>query len=171
VIDDVWYDEKTVGLNNEEYFEGGVVAPESGGSGVQEIFVNSRWQFKVSGLYQLPYGINFSGVFSAREGYIKPTNVLVQMPGIGSEELYGNPDGGGKFGDQRLPAFWVLNFRLEKVFQITDSSTVTLSADAFNITNSSHALKKELRITADDFDQDLRILNPRVFRFGVRFNF
>jgi len=171
VIDDIKAADVAVGLNNQEYFEGGMVAPESGGSGVRNIYVNSRWQLKLSGLYQLPLGINFSGVFSAREGYVKPTNVLVYMPGIGYGELYGNPEGGGKFGDQRLPAFWVLNFRMEKVFPVSDRSSVTLSADAFNITNSAHSLKKELRITTDDFDQDLRILNPRVFRLGVRFAF
>lgn len=171
IIDDVEGDDVIVGLNNQDYYEGGAVAPESSGSGVRGIFVNSRWQFKLSGMYQLPLGVNFSGVFSAREGYVKPTHVLIQMPGIGSEEFFGNPDGGGKFGDQRLPAFWVLNLRLEKVFSVSDTSSVTVSADAFNITNSAHSLKKETRITADDFDQDLRILNPRVFRFGVRFNF
>jgi hypothetical protein len=171
IIDDIKSSDMNVGLNNQEYFQGGMVAPESGGSGVRDIYVNSRWQLKLSGMYQLPLGINFSGVFSAREGYVMPTNVLVNMPGIGYGELYGNPDGGGKFGDQRLPTFWVLNFRLEKVFTVSESSSVTLSADAFNVTNSAHALKKELRISADDFGQDLRILNPRIFRIGVRFNF
>jgi hypothetical protein len=171
IIDDIKSIDMKVGLNNQEYFDGGMVAPESGGSGVRDIYVNSRWQLKLSGLYQFPLGINFSGVFSAREGYVMPTNVLVSMPGIGYGALYGNPDGGGKFGDQRLPTFWVVNFRLEKVFNVSETSSVTLSADAFNITNSAHALKKELRISADDFGQDLRILNPRVFRIGVRFNF
>ena len=171
VIDDIKSLAFAVGLNNQEYFQGGMVAPESGGSGVRNIYVNSRWQLKLSGLYQFPLGINFSGVFSAREGYVMPTNVRVYMPGIGYGELYGNPDGGGKFGDQRLPVFWMMNFRLEKVFQVSETSSVTLSGDAFNVTNSSHALKRELRITADDFGQDLRILNPRVFRIGVRFNF
>jgi hypothetical protein len=171
VIDDIKSLAFAVGLNNQEYFQGGMVAPESGGSGVRNIYVNSRWQLKLSGLYQFPLGINFSGVFSAREGYVMPTNVRVYMPGIGYGELYGNPDGGGKFGDQRLPVFWMMNFRLEKVFQVSETSSVTLSGDAFNVTNSAHALKKELRITADDFGQDLRILNPRVFRIGVRFNF
>jgi hypothetical protein len=171
VIDDIKSLAFAVGLNNQEYFQGGMVAPESGGSGVRNIYVNSRWQLKLSGLYQFPLGINFSGVFSAREGYVMPTNVRVYMPGIGYGELYGNPDGGGKFGDQRLPVFWMMNFRLEKVFQVSETSSVTLSGDAFNVTNSAHPLKKELRITADDFGQDLRILNPRVFRIGVRFNF
>jgi len=170
-IDDVESTSIDVGLNNQEYYEGGVVAPESSGSGIRGIFVNSRWIFKLSGLYQLPWGINLSGVFVARDGYVKPTYVLVNMPGIGTEELYGSADGKTKFGDDRLPAFWVLNFRLEKVFKISESVNVTLAADAFNITNAAHSLSKERQITSPDFNQDLRILNPRVFRFGVRFDF
>jgi len=93
------------------------------------------------------------------------------MQELGINELYGSPEGGGKFGDERLPAFWVLNFRLEKVFEISEGTRVVLAADAFNITNSAHSLKKETSIVSPDFDQDLRILNPRVFRFGIRFNF
>ncbi len=172
VIDNIQGDDMYWGLNNADYFDGGVVAPESAGSGVRDIYVNSRWQFKLSGLYQLPLGINFSGVFVAREGYISPNNVLVLAPNLGWIELYGDPeDSEAKFGDSRLPAFWVLNFRLEKTFQISESSRVILSADAFNITNSAHALKQEIRITSPNFGQDLRILNPRVFRFGIQFMF
>ncbi|NIM91104.1 MAG: hypothetical protein GTO17_09170 [Candidatus Aminicenantes bacterium] len=172
LITDIFYNTTLYGgPNNEEYFDGGVVAPESGGSGVQDYYVNSRWQFKLSGLYQLPFGVNFSGAFAAREGYVKPNYVLVQMPGIGNKELYGSPDGGGKFGDERLPAYWVINLRLEKVFQLSEHSSVTLAVDAFNIANSAHVLKKVYRIDTPDHDQTLRILNPRVFRFGIRFDF
>jgi hypothetical protein len=156
---------------NVEYYDGGVVAPGSGGSGLSGIYVNARWQFKLSGLYQLPYGINISGVFTSRDGYVKRTDVLVYRPGIGYAGLYGSPNGGGKFGDERLPAFWVLNLRLEKVFMVSDTSSVTVAVDAFNITNSAHALKEQTRMSASDFGQELRILNPRLFRFGVRFNF
>ncbi|UCE41839.1 MAG: hypothetical protein JSV17_02295, partial [Candidatus Aminicenantes bacterium] len=67
--------------------------------------------------------------------------------------------------------FWVINLRLEKVFNISESSTVTLSADVFNLTNSAHVLKQERRIEADNFGQAQQILSPRVFRIGVRFNF
>jgi len=62
-----------------------------------------------------------------------PTYVQVFRPGIGWSDLYGNPDGGGKFGDQRLPSFWELDLRAEKVFTISETATVTVSADAFNI--------------------------------------
>lgn len=170
VIDDLSSREiMTYGRNNEAYFDGGVVAPESGGSGIEGIFVNSRWVFKLSGLYELPWGITFSGVFSGRDGYPYRPYQLITLPGIGEKKIYGNP--GGKWGDQRLPAFWTLNFRIEKRFQITETSAFTLAADAFNITNSAHSLKKENSLTADNYQQDLLILNPRVFRFGVRFNF
>ncbi|MBE0461304.1 MAG: TonB-dependent receptor [Candidatus Aminicenantes bacterium] len=165
------YEGDYVDPQNFEYYDGGVVAPESSGSGVRGIYVNSRWQFKLSGLYQLPYGINLSGVFTAREGYVMPTDVLAYRPGIGTRSVYGSPDGGGKFGDERLPAFWVLNFRLEKVFQVSDTSTVIFAVDGFNITNSAHTLKQQTRITASSFGDPLRILNPRVIRFGIRFNF
>jgi hypothetical protein len=135
------------------------------------IYVNSRWQFKFSGLYQLPFGFNVSGTLVAREGYVLRTDLLVSRPGIGTSSLFGSPDGGGKFGDERLPNFWLLNFRLEKIFNTGERSYVALSVDGFNVTNSAHALKQQTRMTSTTFRQDMRILNPRVFRFGVRFNF
>ena len=167
-----FYKEEYVDPQNVEYYNEGVVAPESGASGLTDIFVNSRWMFKISGLYQLPLGLNFSGIFLGREGYVIPTYVLVVRPGIGSgRRLYGNEGGGGKMGDTRLPSFFVLNFRLEKVFQVTEGMRVILSADAFNLLNSATSMKKEASIMADRFMGDLRILNPRVLRFGARFNF
>lgn len=133
---------------------------------------NSRWMFKLSGLYQAPLGINVSWVFTAREGFILPTYVRVYRPGIGWTALPGNPESsGGKFGDQRLPDFWMLSLRVEKVFQITETSTVALAVDAFNVNNAAHSLNKESQIDSPNFGQDLKILNPRVFRFGVRFSF
>ena len=156
---------------NIEYYDGGVVGPGSGGSGLTGIYVNSRWQFKLSGLYQLPFGINFSGTLVAREGYILRTDVLVARPGIGNASVFGSPSGGGKFGDERLPSFWLANFRLEKIFNISERSYVAFAVDAFNLTNSAHALKQQTRITAPNFLEDMRILNPRVIRFGIRFNF
>jgi hypothetical protein len=160
------YKGDTIDPQNDAFYDEGVVAPESGGSGVQGIFVNSRWMFKLSGLYQLPGGFNVATVFTAREGFVMPTYVEVYRTGPGWDDVYN-----GKFGDDRLPSFWVLNLRLEKVFQVSETSTVIISADAFNITNSAHVLKQQTNIEADTFQDTLRILNPRVLRFGVRFTF
>jgi hypothetical protein len=170
-IDDMLAGEVNDGMNNVDYFDKGVVAVESEGSGIQDIYVNSRWNLKLSGLYQFPLGINLSCVFMARDGYVNPNYVIVNAPGIGPVELYGSTEGGEKYGDDRLPVYYMLNMRLEKTFQVSDTSVVALALDAFNVTNAAHSLKQELQITAPTFGQDLRILNPRVFKLSIRYNF
>ncbi|MCX6562510.1 MAG: TonB-dependent receptor [Candidatus Aminicenantes bacterium] len=162
----------TFNLNSYNYWEGGVVAPQSGGSGITDVFVNSRWMAKLSGLYQFPYGINAAFTFLAREGYVTPTYVKQAIPNVGSAvNLYGEKGGGGKLGDHRLPNFFELNLRVEKVFNVMESATVTLSADAFNALNSNTSLSVIGYITSSQYNIVKRIINPRVFRFGVRFNF
>jgi len=154
------------GVNNMPFYDGGVVAPQSGGSGLTDVFVNARWMGKLSWLYQFPFGINFSGTFQIREGYAMPDYVRMAVPGFGSIRIYA-----GKQGDNRLPTFYELNLRLEKTFVISDIVRVVLSADGFNITNNNVALKKQNLLTASDYGQTVRILNPCVFRFGARFSF
>ena len=136
--------------------------------------MNARWQFKLSGLYQFPFGINFSTVFRAREGYVRGTYANASRPGIGTRGIYGNPDGGGKYGDIRMPTFYEIDLRLEKAFQISEKSRVVISADSFNAFNYAHVLSRQDYIGRagtpnEQFGRALRILNPRVFRFGIRF--
>jgi len=152
---------------NIDFFDGGVVAPQSGGSGYTGIYVNSRWMAKFSGLYQLPYGINISGSLISREGYVIPRYIQVKgVPGgLGTQNVYF-----GKFGDTRLPAFWMLNLRAEKIFNIKDTRLV-LAVDGFNITNNNMAVKKEPNIDRTDYMQTKMIVPPGIFRFGVRFEF
>ena len=128
--------------------------------------MNSRWQFKCSGLYQFPYGINASFVFRAREGYVFRPYAKAYRPGLGTGTFYQDVR-----GDERLPNFFMLDFRLEKVFQIGESSRVVVSMDAFNALNNNHELDQEALLTDPDFGKTIKILNPRVFRFGVRFDF
>ena len=85
---------------------------------------------------------------------IDPTNVEYYNGGVVA------PGSGGKFGDERLPAFWGINLRLEKVCQIGDVGTAALGIDAFNLSNSAHALKQQARITSASYGRDLSILNP-----------
>ena len=154
---------------NQSYYDGGVVAPESGGSGLTGIFVNSRWAVKVNGLYQLPWGINITGVFQAREGYVIPYYERVYVPGgVSWTSVY---SGNSKMGDDRLPTFWMLNLGLEKSFKVSETTTATLFVDAYNITNNAITLKVEPNMLSSSYDQILRILNPGVFQFGVRVSF
>jgi len=66
----------------------------------------------------------------------------------------------------------MLDFRLEKVFQMGESSRVVVFMDAFNALNNNHTLDQETYLEdQDSFGKTIKILNPRVFRFGVRFDF
>jgi len=158
-----YYENEFIDPQNVEYYDGAANSS-----------MNARWQLKLSGLYQFPFGINFSTVFRAREGYVRGTYANASRPGIGTRGIYGNPDGGGKYGDIRMPTFYEIDLRLEKAFQISEKSRVVISADSFNAFNYAHVLSRQDYIGRagtpnEQFGRALRILNPRVFRFGIRF--
>jgi hypothetical protein len=156
-------------LTNYNYFNETINAPAvAGSSGLSGIFVNARWQVKASGLYQLPWGLNITGVLQAREGYVLPYHESLYRSGIGWTNMYKS---GEKFGDNRLPTFWMLSLGVEKTFKISETATATIFVDGYNITNNNTTLLVETDYSADNFDQPLRILNPGIFQFGVRVSF
>jgi hypothetical protein len=162
------YDDATDHLPVEK-LDGQPHAYQSAGSGSSDVYLNSRWMLKLSGLYQLPYGFNISGTFSARDGFISPEFATdpeyykydYELAKVWTE----------KFGDSRDPAMYLVNLRLEKRFAVGDFGNFYLSADCFNLFNSNVRLARNRDQAADDFDQTLCIMSPRIFRFGVRFEF
>jgi hypothetical protein len=150
-----YYEDDYTDPHNLPYYNEGVTS-----------WMNSRWQFKVSGLYQLPGGINAALVFRAREGYVLEPYVTAYRPGYSTQKFYQ-----GVRGDARMDPFYELDFRVEKVFQIFDTAKVVISADAFNALNSHLELNRDQLITSSRYDTVNKILNPRVFRFGIRFDF
>lgn len=159
---------ETYDRTNFDFFDRGAYAPESGGAGLPGVYVNSRWQAKIAALFQLPFGINFSGVFQARDGYIVPYYELLYRQGLGWTRLY-EPD--KKFGDDRLPGFWILNLGLEKTFRLSNSASVTLLVNGYNITNNAATLNVDTRLGTPATGEVLRILNPGVFLFGTKVSF
>ncbi|MCP2618613.1 TonB-dependent receptor, partial [Candidatus Aminicenantes bacterium AC-335-A11] len=145
------------------------MAYQAAGSGASNVFMNSRWLFKLAALYQLPYGFNISGTLSARDGFISPTyaedttyyKYNWEFASVWTE----------KFGSTRDPAVILINLRLEKRFKLGDFGNVYLSADCFNVTNSSVRLARHRNMTAANYNQTLAIMSPRIFRFGIRFEF
>lgn len=129
---------------------------------------SSRWIAKLSGLYQLPLGFNISGSITGNEGNIlsRGYRVVVGTQGVSSATIYA-----GKFGDTRLPSIWMINLRLEKVFRFAETGTAGLYLEAYNLTNTNAALGKESRIDRSSYMDITSIVNPTVFRLGVRFRF
>ncbi len=159
-------------LTNYDYYEGGAVAPQSGGSGITNVYVNARWMAKLAGLYQFPYGISASFALQARQGYVLPPFVEVYRSRVGWSNINANEPGTiGKFGDKRLPTFAELSLRVEKTFVLSEKFRLTIAGDCFNVFNANTALEQQGNLESSDYLQTMRILNPRVFRFGARVDF
>jgi hypothetical protein len=163
------FEEETLNMNNFDFFNEAPVAPATTGSGLRDIWINSRWMVKLTGMYQLPGGINVTGFFQAREGNPQPLRRKITL-NQGGQYLY---QSGKKVGDDRLPTFWMLNLGLEKNLKISDTVTATLVLDWYNATNNQIELKHNLGIgeEAPTEVQPTMWSNAGVFQFGVRVNF
>jgi hypothetical protein len=161
------FEDETLDLNNFNYFNEGVVAPAA--KIYPDIWVNSRWMVKLTGMHQLPWGFNFSYFFQAREGHPYPS---------GKNELLNQGDtfiypADQKAGDMRLPTFWMLNLGLEKTINITDTIGTTIVANVYNATNNQIPIQYNPNIGADTPGEPEPIMwtNPGIFQLGVRFRF
>ncbi|MFO7867478.1 MAG: carboxypeptidase regulatory-like domain-containing protein [Candidatus Aminicenantes bacterium] len=164
--------------------DGLVRAPSIGGaSGKINMDVFSSWLFKVSGLYALPLDFNVSFTMNARQGHIIPHTVEIYdynapNPYNRSITVYLE-----EYGTERLPTFYNLNFRLEKIVRAGDYGNIYFMADVFNALNSAIMNRRYTRHHGtyyphnDSFAQNAtdflanEILNPRIVRFGIRFQF
>lgn len=151
--------------------EGGAYVTGTAGSGKSEIYMLlPRYQISASGLYQFNWGINVAASLNTREGYGRPYYEPVESadPLLPEKRvLLVDPR------DNRLAAATTFDLRGEKAFTF-GSRELTFSADLFNLFNSSTVLGRQYDVTATGstgYNQPLEIMNPRLLRFGVRFQF
>jgi len=163
------FEEETLDMNSFDFFNGGQVAPSTTGSGLSDIFINSNWMVKFSGMYQLPYGFNLTTFFQAKQGGPQPLRRNYSA-NQGTEQIY---RAGYKLGDERLPTFWMLNLGLEKTLKVSDKVSATIVVDWYNATNNQIELKYNLTIGAAAPTSKVPVMwsNAGLFQFGVRVNF
>jgi hypothetical protein len=139
-------------------------APESGGSGIGNIFTNARWLVKLSGRYTLPWDVNIAGFYTGRHGYPFPQSI--QSPnranGAGQVQVLLDP-----LGDVRLDNLHIVDFRLDKVFRLGTGS-VTPTFEIFNLGNANTVLAINRNQAASNANRISGIVAPRVARFGVQ---
>jgi hypothetical protein len=163
-----------------------------GASGKVAVLMYTPWMFKFSALYQLPYGFDLSGTFNAREGWKIPVyfNLYVDQtlaPNYSAgraNTIYKQP-----YTQDSLPTFYQVNLRLEKRINI-GAGRLYLMADVFNLLNSNMPIRSYNKYDGNAYYTLLggniqqyssgtyafngrlnEILNPRVWRFGARFEF
>jgi hypothetical protein len=153
--------------------DGGIVVRRSGGSGKSGIYqILPLYQFIGTGLYQAPYGIDLGFNYNVRQGFGQPwfrSRVSTAGDAFNSTKSVLVTD----IDKHRLPTVQTFDFRLGKVVKVQRVS-FNVDLDIFNLFNSGTVLGRQydLRLTgATGFNQILEIMNPRIMRLGVRFNF
>jgi hypothetical protein len=134
------------------------------GSGLGNVYINAKWLYKLSGLYNLPYDVNVSAFFNARQGY--PEEFAIQSPsrlngaGIATVLING-------VGDTRLPTYKNLDFHVDRPVRF-GSVRLVPQIDVFNIFNNNIIQAVRVTQNASNANQIQAITAPRVARFGVR---
>jgi hypothetical protein len=146
--------------------EGAQVEVPTSGSGIGNVYINAKWLFKLSGLYQLPGSVNVSAFYNARQGY--PFESVVQGPsranGAGIPQILLNP-----IGDNRLPNYQNLDFHVERPVKVGTVRFIP-SLDVFNVGNLNTIQALRNVQNASNANNIQAVLAPRVARFGIRVN-
>ncbi|MEO8035032.1 MAG: carboxypeptidase regulatory-like domain-containing protein, partial [Acidobacteriota bacterium] len=152
----------------------GQVIEQSRGSGdFGNAFLNSKWTFNVTGLYQLPWQVSLGASVSGRQGYVRLARAEVTTDAVplGTEEVILN-----QIGSLRFPNVLEMDFRVAKDFRFYNKLGLTISADLFNAPNKRTILQRQTLLAnegdaAGDANNIREIQSPRAWRFGARFNF
>lgn len=150
---------------NIPFQNGAQYAPESGGSGIDNVFTNAKWLFKLQGMYTIPlWDISVAGFYQARQGYPFPQAVRVaSRPNRGGTiDVFLDP-----LGEVRHPNLQYGDLRIEKAFTF-GTAKVTPGLDIFNVGNVNTVLARRRLQAASNANRISGIVAPRVIRFGVR---
>jgi hypothetical protein len=136
--------------------------------GEQTGTLNTRWVAKLSGAYDLPFGVTVAAFFNARDGVPFVRSILAEGRGngLGDVEVQLDP-----WGDVRYDNFYEVDLRASKSFTLRGTQRVGVYADVFNLMNANTVLTRQDQqqlLTANDVQE---ILAPRVLRVGVKYSF
>ena len=169
--------------------EGQIYAFSMGGSSgkISRPFF-TRWMFKLSGLYQMPFDINVSGTISAHQGTYYQTYFDLEDAALPNPDSYYNSMPTTTYNNRtKLGNVWAVNMKVEKMLKLGTLGKMYFSADIFNTLNLHTILRKrDIHYgTFYYFDEAFdgwsspsstsgfnnEVLNPLLVRLGMRFQF
>lgn len=157
-------------LSSDPHIDGGLVTRATTGSGKSQIYLTApTYQFIANGMYQARWGVNISGNLLVRQGFAEvfyAGNVATDDAVHAKKNVLVDPN----IGDFRLPTLTSFDARLEKAFTINNVNAA-FDIDVFNLVNAGTVLGRQYDVQASNFNAITEIMNPRIVRFGVRFNF
>jgi Carboxypeptidase regulatory-like domain len=135
-----------------------------------DTYINAKWQYNLTGLYQFPWQISASANLTGRQGYPIPYYVRA-----GSKRIL--LDG---VDPEREPNQMELDLRLAKDFSLMGRGGFQIAAEGFNITNNRPVLQRQPRLytlsrgklspfgTANHITE---VQVPRIFRVSAKISF
>jgi hypothetical protein len=128
------------------------------------VFIDLPWSFNLSGSYELPYGVVFSGKYTARDGDPLVRTINLTLP-QGSETIYVQ-----QRGEERTETITkFLDVRFAKRFNV-GTSRFEGTFDVFNLMNANHVLDQTTAV-GTTIGRPIRIVTPRIIRFGITTRF
>jgi hypothetical protein len=128
-----------------------------------------RHQIKIQGSYQAPFGFIISAYYHGFSGlrYTRQINSLelgLNLRG-GGQTLFAEPR-----GSRGLDFIHLLDLRLEKEFRFKDIFRLGIIVDGFNVFNQNTVTSVYTTSSnpSREFEEPLGIMDPRIFRVGVR---
>ena len=123
------------------------------------------WNYKILGRYVMPWAIGVSSSYKLQSGRQWGRSAAVALPVAGSETIRMEP-----VTANRAPNVSILDFRFDKAVRFGRFGTLTGMVDIFNLFN--HGTETTFRTnTGATFLEVTSLLDPRIVRFGVRYDF
>jgi hypothetical protein len=124
------------------------------------------WNYKLIGRYTAPFGIGTSGSYKLQSGRQWGRSISAALPVAGSETIRVEP-----VDAHRSPNAHIVDVRLDKTFRLPGSKTRLVGmVDVFNVFNLGTPITFRTT-TGTTFQEVTALLDPRVVRFGFRFEF
>lgn len=123
------------------------------------------WNYKLVGRYVFPYDIGVSASYKLQSGYNYPRELSVNLPNAGAETMPAEA-----FDANRGPNVNIFDIRAEKAFALGRPGSVTVMMDIFNLTNSGVVTNARNR-SGSRYAEVISLLDPRIVRFGIRWEF
>jgi hypothetical protein len=121
------------------------------------------WSAKVNGTYDAPWGLRLTPALRLQSGQPYARTFLATL-NYGTQRILTEP-----YGTRRQDNIILVDTRVEKVFKVAKSRTVSAFIDGYNLTNTNAAQNINWS-SGSTFTTPTTILPPRLFRFGAKFD-
>lgn len=126
------------------------------------------WNYKLIGRYEFPLQVGVSSSYKIQSGrqYGRTASVPASvLTNAGAETIFVE-----SVTARRFPNVHIFDVRFDKSFSLSRYGTITALMDVFNLFNSDPVTNARVTSGAS-FNEVIALLDPRVVRFGVRFEF